>query len=289
VVPPELAPGGAHSFAGVYDARRLLTEWLPPAGSTCPVGRSSGTPGGWPVSALHTQSKQGGRAGLRVLGLDGPHDEGGRRERSYSPGVELSPEATAEVERLVYRYGTPRRIRAPIDASFDDPIRKPDRVGEVCMVVQRPSGTLLVSIKTFYPRGAYRLPTGGIHPGEKIADALVREAREETGLDLEIMRFLAHISYVAPDDARPLFHTFAFLLEEHGGTLGALDESEQIEEWREIGPDELPAVADFLDDLREDGARSIGGSWRAWGKFRAVVHRVVHEALTSRGGRSGTR
>ena|SRR6185503_7264605 len=204
--------------------------------------------------------------------------------------MELSPEATDEVRQLVYRYGMPRRIRAPIDASFDDPIRKPDRIGEVCMVIRRPNGTLLVSIKTFYPRGAYRLPTGGIHPGEKIGDALVREAHEETGLELEVMRFLAHITYVAPADAAPLFHTFAFLLEERGGTLGALDASEQIEDWREIQPDELAGVARFLDDLRTDGAADIGGSWRAWGKFRSVVHRVVYDALvTSPDGRSGTR
>jgi ADP-ribose pyrophosphatase YjhB (NUDIX family) len=203
--------------------------------------------------------------------------------------MELSPDATAEVERLVYRYGTPRRIRAAIDASFDDPIRKPDRFGEVCMVIQRPNGTLLVSIKTFYPRGAYRLPTGGIHHGEKIGDALVREAHEETGLELEVMRFLAHISYVAPNDAAPLFHTFAFLLEERGGTLGALDASEQIEDWREIRPEELASVAKFLDDLRSDGTADVGGSWRAWGKFRSVVHRVAFEALTSPDGRSGTR
>jgi ADP-ribose pyrophosphatase YjhB (NUDIX family) len=193
--------------------------------------------------------------------------------------VELSLDATEEVERLVYRYGTPRRIRAPLAASFDDPIRKPDRFGEVCMVIRRPNGTILVSIKTFYPRGAYRLPTGGIQHGEKIGDALAREAHEETGLELEVMRFLAHISYVAPDEATPLFHTFAFLLEERGGTLGALDASEQIEDWREIAVSELPGVAAFLDDLREDGTQSIGGSWHAWGKFRSVVHRVVYDAL----------
>ena len=193
--------------------------------------------------------------------------------------MELSLDATAEIERLVYRYGTPRRIRAPIDTSFDDPIRKDDRIGEVCMVIKRPNGTLLVAIKTFYPRGAYRLPTGGIHHGEQIGDALVREAHEETGLELEVIRFLAHITYVAPEDAAPLFHTFAFLLEERGGTLGALDESEQIEDWREIAVAELPKLADVLDDLRQDGTRSIGGSWRAWGKFRSVVHRVVYDAL----------
>jgi ADP-ribose pyrophosphatase YjhB (NUDIX family) len=195
--------------------------------------------------------------------------------------VELSADAVAEIDRLAYRYGPPRRVRATIDDSFDDPIRKDDRFGEVCMVIRRPNGNVLLAIKSFYPRGAYRLPTGGIHHGEQIGDALVREAHEETGLDLEVRRFLAHIAYVGRDPRTPLFHTFAFALDERGGMLGALDESEQIEAWRDVTPAELVKVADFLDDLRSDGTRGVGGSWRAWGKFRAVVHRVVHEALVA--------
>lgn len=195
--------------------------------------------------------------------------------------MELTQDAVAEVERLAYRYGPPLRVKAVIDDSFDDPIRKDDRFGEVCMVIRRPNGQLLLSIKSFYPRGAYRLPTGGIHHGEAIGDAVVREAHEETGLELTVLRFLAHIAYEARGQATPLFHTFAFLLEEMGGSLGAIDTSEQIEDWRECPPSELVRVADFLDDLPAAGKRGIGGSWRAWGRFRAVVHRVVHEALTA--------
>jgi ADP-ribose pyrophosphatase YjhB (NUDIX family) len=203
--------------------------------------------------------------------------------------MELTPDAVAEIARLAERHGAPLRVHAAIDDSFADPIRKDDRFGEVCMVIRRPNGNVLLSIKTFYPRGAYRLPTGGIHHGERIGDALVREAQEETGLELEVRRFLAHIDYVRSASPAPLFHTFAFLLDEHGGTLGALDQSEQIEDWREVGIDALPGVAAVLDDLRDEGKRGIGGSWRAWGKFRAVVHRVVYEALTTPDGRTGTR
>ena len=76
-----------------------------------------------------------------------------------------------------------------------------------------------------------------------------------------------------------MFHTFAFLLRETAGTLGAIDTSEQIEDWREVEKAELPAVADFLERLGSSGTRSIGGSWSAWGKFRAVAHRIIHEAL----------
>jgi 8-oxo-dGTP pyrophosphatase MutT (NUDIX family) len=197
--------------------------------------------------------------------------------------VELLPETRREMDSLAARFGRPLLIDSPIPDYFDDPIRKPDRYGEVCMVVRRPNGKLLLSIKTFYPRGAYRLPTGGIHPGEPVLDALVRETQEETGLETEVRRFLAHIAYHSVDDPSgvPLFHTFAFLLDEISGTLGAIDTSEQIEDWREIGVRDLPSVADFLDDLRTPGTRSVGGDWRAWGNFRAVVHRVVHQTLTS--------
>ncbi len=196
--------------------------------------------------------------------------------------MDLLPETSRELDALAARFGRPLVIDVPIPDYFDDPIRKPDRFGEVCMVVRRPNGKVLLSIKTFYPRGAYRLPTGGIHPGEAVFDALVRETHEETGLETAVRRFLARIYYRSADHpaGTPLFHTFAFLLEETGGTLGALDISEQIEDWREIEVADLPRVADFLDDLRTAGTLDIGGDWRAWGKFRAVVHRVVLDALS---------
>ena len=193
------------------------------------------------------------------------------------------PSVERELEELARRFGLPLTVDAPIDDAFDDPIRKPDRYGEVCMVIRRRGGSLLLSIKTFYPRGAFRLPTGGIHHGERVYDALVREAHEETGLVTNVDRFLARIAYrpaSRPADP-PVFHTFAFLLDEVRGTLGALDESERIEAWKEIEIGDLIGVAYRLDDLKTQGAADIGGDWRAWGRFRAVVHRVVHQALTS--------
>jgi 8-oxo-dGTP pyrophosphatase MutT (NUDIX family) len=195
--------------------------------------------------------------------------------------VKLPAAVDEELEELSRRLGPPARVDAVIDDSFTDPIWKRDRFGEVCMVVRRKNGRVLLSIKAFYPRGAFRLPTGGIHHGESVYDALVRETHEETGLVTTVERFLARIAYqpLSQPGAPPVFHTFAFLLNEVGGTLGAVDLGEQIEEWSEVTPAQLPTVADFLDDLRSAGTTDIGGDWRAWGKFRAVVHRVVHEAL----------
>jgi ADP-ribose pyrophosphatase YjhB (NUDIX family) len=189
-------------------------------------------------------------------------------------------ELEREIAELAARFGEPRRVDATVRPFFD-PLQNPDRTGEVCMVIRRPSGKLLISIKTFYPRGAHRLPTGGIHRGERILDALLREAKEETGLDTAVRRFLAAITYrsAAARGGPPIFQTFAFLVDEVGGELGTPDEKEQIEEWLEIDPDELPMVAERLDGVNSAHSEDIGGDWADWGRFRAIVHRVVHETL----------
>jgi ADP-ribose pyrophosphatase YjhB (NUDIX family) len=195
--------------------------------------------------------------------------------------VELAADVRREIAELSRRYGQPRAIDALIHDGFDDPIRRRDRYGEVLMAVRRPNGKLLVAIKTFYPRGAYRLPTGGIHHGERILDALLRETHEETGLETEVRRFLATISYRGRSKPQepPLFHTFAFLIDELGGTLGALDTSERIEAWREISPADLRDQAEVLERIATEGTADIGGSWADWGRFRAVAHRAVADAL----------
>src|ERR1700730_11411247 len=92
-----------------------------------------------------------------------------------------------ELMLLAHTYGQPLVQVANLEiSSLFDPLNKTDRYGEVCMVVRRPNGKLLTMIKTFYPKGAYRLTTGGINHGENILDALLRETQEETGLQVEI-------------------------------------------------------------------------------------------------------
>lgn len=190
--------------------------------------------------------------------------------------------AEHEVRALAERWGTPLRETITLANTRFDPLGKTDRYGEVCMVVRRPNGKLLTAIKTFYPRGAYRLLTGGIHHDERIFDALLRETAEETSLEVEVRRFLAVVEYRhqthAPGAPAP-FATFAFLLDETGGTLRAADPDERLEAFREIDVAELPALASFLAQLRGDGSEEIEGRWSDWGMFRAAIHRVVYAAL----------
>src|SRR5438445_334169 len=131
------------------------------------------------------------------------------------------------------------------------------------MVIRRRNGKVPLSIKTFYPRGAFRLPTGGIHHGEPILDAVRREATEETGLTLEVARFLAALTYRNGPTGPPAFHTFAFLLHELGGTLGTQDPAERIERWIEIEPSALSDVASTLDAISDDATAEIPNARRS--------------------------
>jgi len=167
----------------------------------------------------------------------------------------LAQETQNELVTLAQRYGQPLTRSVDLGQTNQfDPINKSDRYGEVCMVVRRKNGRLLTMKKTFYPTGAYRLLTGGINHEEAVFDALLRETNEETGLEVEVKRFLVAAAYItAATGDQPIFYSFAFLLDEIGGTLGVIDESERVEAFLEIEPAELPQRAAFLEQL--DGPR----------------------------------
>src|SRR5260221_4747034 len=186
-----------------------------------------------------------------------------------------------ELILLAHTYGQPVvRVADLAMSSLFDPLNKTDRYGEACMVVRRPNGKVLTMIKTFYPKGAYRLPNGGISHGEGVLAALLRETTEETGLQVEVRRFLAAVAYrTTITGEEPVFYTFAFLLDEMGGTLTVLDESEQVEDFREVEPADLLKLAEYLEQLGAEYSQALQGQVGDWGQFRAVIHRAVWQAL----------
>lgn len=198
----------------------------------------------------------------------------------------LADHVEAQVRALAEQYGEPQRLLAQLDGQPFSPLNEGDRYGEVCMVIQRPNGRLIGAKKTFYPSGAYRLLTGGIHHGEAIETALLREVWEETGLEVTVARFLAVIEYQLADQQHvagiPHFATFAFLVRERGGTLAPNDPDERLEDYREFAVEDLPQVARTLSTIGAGFDEEIGGRWSDWGAFRAVVHDAVYAALRAR-------
>jgi ADP-ribose pyrophosphatase YjhB (NUDIX family) len=185
-----------------------------------------------------------------------------------------------ELHQLARRYGQPLvETIGLVSPKRFNPLNKADRYSEVCMVIRRPNGRLLTMTKTYYPPNAYRLPTGGIKLVESVIDALLRETQEETGLQVNVEQFLAAVAYRIPSQDYPEFYTFAFLLSEVSGTLQIQDEDEQIADFREVLPQELLAVANNLEHVSAQYSQQIDGNWKDWGHFRAIIHRLVWEAL----------
>ena len=95
--------------------------------------------------------------------------------------------------------------------------------------------------------GQYALPGGFVDVGETVEAAVVREVREETGLDTAITRLLGVYSDPA---ARPRGHTVSvtYLLRRLGGTLAGADDAydarffalDALPTWRSTMPTSWP-------------------------------------------------
>jgi 8-oxo-dGTP pyrophosphatase MutT (NUDIX family) len=193
----------------------------------------------------------------------------------------LPESVQAELTELAARFGSPVTGSASLgDSSYLRRVVE-RRLAEVCMVVRRTGGRLLVFRKPFYPAGIFRLLTGGVEPEEPILDALLREVNEETGLTTRIERFLAASVYFG--DGRPQFASFAFLLDELSGTLGALDPHEQVEAFREVEPARLLEIAEQLEQLPYELNDVLNDNIHDWGLIRALNHRLVWQALQETG------
>lgn len=153
------------------------------------------------------------------------------------------------------------------------------RAGEVILVLRRDGGRYVVHTKDFYPKGTYRLLTGGIKPGEDLLDAVRREAYEETGLQVRVGRFLSIIHHrFRRGECTVPFTSYMFLVEDASGGESALaprDTAERITRYREMGVEGLREVAEQLGALPPD--------WADWGRFRASAHRLAWELLRDEG------
>lgn len=168
--------------------------------------------------------------------------------------------------------------------AFDQPVPPivhPVRSAEVVLVLRAHEGRVWLQTKAFYPPDTWRLPSGGLNPGEAPDQALARELWEEAGLRDLPARELGSVRYdvtVAGQAIRP-FVSHLYLVEVGGASPAGQDAGEGIAAWRAVPPAELPLVAARLERLPSAPIRE-DGTWAEWGRFRAVVHRLVADLLT---------
>ncbi|MCX6015964.1 MAG: NUDIX hydrolase [Chloroflexales bacterium] len=156
----------------------------------------------------------------------------------------------------------------PIDEAIVTRITRDGRIGEVCMILRRPDGHLWCAAKAYYPAHIARLLTGGIQPDEDPVAALYREIAEETGLQPRHHRLIFTITYRGVNP----FITYAYLCDVSDDDPQSHDPAEQINHFEAITATQLPQRATELRALPAINHPEIGGTWQAWGEFRAHCH-----------------
>jgi ADP-ribose pyrophosphatase YjhB (NUDIX family) len=181
---------------------------------------------------------------------------------------------TAElVAPVVRRFGEPRTwdgSRELTDRDTETILRSTakDRLHDVTFVIVD-GGEVVVIRKPSFPEGAWRAPSGGIALGESFAAGTLREAREETGLDIELTGYPLVACSIFTHRGEPIPWTTHVVSARAGSRdLAPIDTGEIA------GCIWMP-VAELLGPV----ARVLRGSGSALFDYRADLHdEIVHAA-----------
>ena len=124
------------------------------------------------------------------------------------------------------------------------------RQGEQILLVQRKRPPFA---------GCWSLPGGSVELGETVEEALIREVREETGLEVRVSRLLGYADGIQRDpEGRVQYHHVILYFEAHvtGGRLQAADDAAQVA-WVSLNLlDELPLTDAVCRCLRWSGLQA---------------------------------
>ncbi|TRO53854.1 NUDIX hydrolase [Candidatus Bathyarchaeota archaeon] len=107
-----------------------------------------------------------------------------------------------------------------------------------------PDKVLLVKRHTLPFKGFWALPGGRVCPGETVEETIVREVKEETGIDIEIVRKIGEYHEQGVQDGLEYdYHPACFLAKMLSGEIRK--QKSEIEEIKLFSLDEVPASLAF--------------------------------------------
>jgi len=92
-------------------------------------------------------------------------------------------------------------------------------------------------------RGLFTLPGGGVEPGETLHEAIIREVREETALDIEPLGLAGHREVIARDRDHKVERHFVILPFAARWISGDVVLNEELAEAHWLAPAELEGLA----------------------------------------------
>lgn len=152
-----------------------------------------------------------------------------------------------DVRELENRYGVPVEVEMeheinPWEYDVVKGSQHSGRAHDVTMFIRKSDDENMLALirKHFFPEGAFRAPSGAAVEGESLEAGALRESYEETGLDVELVRYLLRINVVFTCEGRRIDWTsHIFEARQVAGELCPVD-TEEIDE----------ASWESLDDLQ---------------------------------------
>jgi 8-oxo-dGTP diphosphatase len=171
------------------------------------------------------------------------------------------------------RYGEPLALAWDGDISDVEwaiATYNPERFHDVTLFILDPSERLALIRKPHFAVDVWRPPGGGVKPGEDVTEAAVREALEETGLRVELERYLVETSAVFRNGGRVLPWTTHVVLARTQDTELAPNDPAEIEEAR------WGTLAELAGPLRDILLATEHAFWR----YRVALHDAALSRLS---------
>lgn len=143
------------------------------------------------------------------------------------------------------------------------------RLHDVTFLTFNPAGQVLLIRKHNFPPGVWRVPGGGIKPGEELAEGAAREALEETGLPIQVERYLlrVHVTFTCGDRVQPWTT--------HVVTASAPNEEPVTRDPREIESVRWGSMEDLCGPITQ----AMLASGRSLFVYRVALHREIGRLL----------
>jgi 8-oxo-dGTP diphosphatase len=124
------------------------------------------------------------------------------------------------------------------------------KVGIAIFIVNDKNEILLGLRKSKLGNNTWSLPGGKLEKYEKIEDCIIREAKEETNLDINDLVFISLTNDIM-EDTDEHYVTIFFSTTNYTGELKTM-ESDKCEEWKWVNPKEFPSnlflpLKNFID------------------------------------------
>jgi ADP-ribose pyrophosphatase YjhB (NUDIX family) len=180
----------------------------------------------------------------------------------------------AVLEPLRERYGMP--VLLPwageiSDVEWSIATHNPTRTHDVTLFILDAAGRIALIRKPHFAEDVWRPPGGGIKEDEDFVAGAVREALEETGLDVELRRYLVASEATFWNSGRELaWRTHVFLADTEGEELAPND------------PEEIAAARwGTLEELAGPLRERLLATGRAFWRYRVALHDAALQAMRS--------